>query len=117
MISVIAITFGVSENNKKKQIEALAEAIQGNWYIHEDTTKSVLFFDETKVEYGYDTSFFGYFKLLDGNYEVISGNQIQSDLYQAVLTYTVEFNEDKTEMYITPSPRGYGEITETWTTK
>lgn len=112
---IVAASFAISKYNNSKQKELLAESIQGEWYIVQDTLQNILYFTEDTVEYGVDSDWLGYFHFLDGNYEVISGNQIQSDLYKKIETYTVEFNDNRTEVSITPSLTGRGNITETWT--
>lgn len=87
------------------QITTLKKTIAKEWYALNDSIVKVLEFDDDKVEYRLET---GYrwldTTLFKESYKVNSGTSISiqrfSDKWS---TYTVQFNEEKTIMTVTPA--------------
>lgn len=101
-IAVIAVLVliigGVQKSNLKKNL-------QKKWVDTDGTILKVLEFDEKEAEYRLETGFNWIdTTLFKGDYKVISGHKIKINQYGSdYRTYTIEFNDKKTIMTVTPA--------------
>lgn len=96
-LGVWIIISQISKSNLHKELMrdwSRVESSGGSYYTLE------LDFSEDEIEYIFD-SFFYDDTIATFDYKVISGNQIKIDARDTI--YTIEFNDDKTMMTITPA--------------
>lgn len=100
-VLVIAVAvMAVMESEKSE----LKKSIIKDWYDTDGTIIKVLDIDSESVEYRLETGYSWMDTTLGKyNWKASSGNKIQVDLGTGYRTYTVEFNDDKTVMKISPA--------------
>ena len=95
---VVIAVLGVQKSNLKKEL-------QKDWLDTDGTILKVLEFSDDEVEYRLET---GYSwidtTLFTEKYKVVSGNKIKVQMFgDDWETYTIEFNDDKTIMTVSPA--------------
>jgi len=87
------------------QKAALKTQLQKDWIDTDGTILKILEFSDSEVEYRLETGYSWMNTTLFANdYKVVSGNKIKINMYgDDYTTYTIEFNDDKTIMTITPA--------------
>ncbi len=98
LIIIVVAVLGVQKSNLKKEL-------QKDWLDTDGTILKVLEFSDDEVEYRLET---GYVwmdtTLFTEEYKVFSGNKIKVQMFgDDWETYTIEFNDEKTVMTISPA--------------
>ena len=99
VLVVIAVAvFSAQKSNLKKELEK-------TWFVTDGEIIKVLEFSDDKVEYRLET---GYVwmddTLFDEEYKVVSGDKIKIRMFEDDWeTYTIEFNDGKNSMTVSPA--------------
>ena len=108
IVSIIFIVIGISKDNLKK-------ALVKEWYDVDGSIIKVLDIDEHKIEYRLETGY-SWLDTSLGTYdwEPVNGNTIKIKRFGSDYeTYTIEFNDDKDVLKISPAITSVAS-SETW---
>lgn len=98
LVVIVVAVLGIQKSNLKKEL-------QKDWLDTDGTILKVLEFSDDEVEYRLETGY-GWMDttLFTEKYKVVSGNKIKVQMFgEDWETYTIEFNDDKTVMTISPA--------------
>lgn len=98
LVVIVMAILGIQKENLKKEL-------QNEWLDTDGTILKILEFSEDEVEYRLETGYsWMNTTLFTEDYKVISGNKIKVQRFgDEWETYTIEFNDDKTIMTISPA--------------
>ena len=98
LAAIVMVVLSVQKGNLKKEL-------QKEWWDTDGTILKVLEFSDDEVEYRLETGYsWMNTTLFTEEYKVISGNKIKVQMFgDDWETYTIEFNDDKTIMTISPA--------------